>query len=178
MHSDAFCLIGSAMRKVSTKTTGHAYKLLMKRQFILFSITSIAAASVCFGQASSPTPGKLAKETEITDFEKAAWEAFKNKRADTFKKLLSKRYSGVYAEGIKSADAEVADVAKIDLRDYSLDDMKVTFPSIGVAVVTYKATQQATFAGKDISGAYNCASVLIVRRGKWLLVFHTEVKAQ
>ena len=56
--------------------------------------------------------------------------------------------------------------------------MKVIFPSIGVAVVTYKATQQATFAGQDISGAYNCASVLIVRRGKWLVVFHTEVKTQ
>jgi hypothetical protein len=150
----------------------------MKRQFILFYITLIAAASVCFGQAGSPTPGKLAKETEITDFEKAAWEAFKNKRADAFKKLLSKRYCGVYAEGIKSADAEIADMEKIDLRDYSLSDMKVIFPSIGVAVITYKATQQATFAGQDISGAYNCASVLVTRRGKWLLLFHTEVKAK
>jgi hypothetical protein len=84
----------------------------------------------------------------------------------------------VYAEGIKSADAEAADMATFDLRNYSLGDMKVTFPSIGIAVVTYKATQQAIFAGQDISGAYNCASVLIVRRGKWLVVFHTEVKAQ
>jgi hypothetical protein len=84
----------------------------------------------------------------------------------------------VYTEGIKSADAEVADMAQVDLRDYSLGDMKVIFPSIGVAVVTYKATQQANLEGQDISGAYNCASVLIVRRGKWLVVFHTEVKAQ
>ena len=79
-----------------------------------------------------------AKETEITNLEKAAWEAFKNKQADAFKRLLSKRYCGVYAEGIKTADAEAADMAKFDLRDYSLGDMKVTFPSIGVAVVTYK----------------------------------------
>jgi hypothetical protein len=77
----------------------------------------------------------------------------------------------VYAEGIKTADAEAADMAKFDLRDYSLGDMKVTFPSIGVAVVTYKATQQATFAGQDISGAYNCASVLIVRRENGLSFF-------
>jgi len=84
----------------------------------------------------------------------------------------------VYTEGIETADTEAADMAKFDLRDYSLGDMKVTFPSIGVAVVTYKATQQATFAGQDISGAYNCASVLIVRRGKWLVVFHTEIQTQ
>ena len=55
---------------------------------------------------------KFAKEAEITDLEKAAWEAFKNKQADAFKKLLSKRYCGVYAEGIKTADAEAADMAK------------------------------------------------------------------
>jgi hypothetical protein len=150
----------------------------MKKQFILFYTTLILVAPICFGQASPSKPDKLAKETEITDFERAAWEAFKNKQADAFKKLLSKRYCGVYAEGIKSADAEIADMERIDLRDYSLGDMKVIFPSIGVAVVTYKATQQATFAGQDISGEYNCASVLVTRRGKWLLLFHTEVKAK
>ena len=94
----------------------------MKKQFILFYITLIVAAPICFGQASPPTsakfgqaslskPDKFAKEAEITDLEKAAWEAFKNKQADAFKKLLSKRYFGVYAEGIKTADAGAADMA-------------------------------------------------------------------
>jgi hypothetical protein len=143
----------------------------MKKQFILFYVALIVVAPICFGQASPSKPDKFAKEAEITEVEKAAWEAFKNKQADAFKKLLSKRYCGVYAEGIKTADTEAADMAKFDLRDYSLGDMKVTFPSIGVAVVTYKATQQATFAGQDISGAYNCASVLIVRRENGLSFF-------
>jgi hypothetical protein len=95
----------------------------MKKQFILFYVALIVAAPICFGQASPPTSAKFgqpsppasdkfAKEAEITDLEKAAWEAFKNKQADAFKKLLSKRYCGVYAEGIKSADAEVADMAR------------------------------------------------------------------
>ena len=148
------------------------------QQFILFYVALIVATPICFGQASPPMSDKFAKEAEITGLEKAAWEAFKNKQTDAFKKLLSQRYCGVYAQGIKSADAEAADMTKFDLRNYSLGDMKVTFPSIGVAVVTYKATQQATFAGEDISGAYNCASVLTVRRGKWLVIFHNEVKAQ
>jgi Domain of unknown function (DUF4440) len=143
----------------------------MKKQFILFYVALIVVAPICFGQASPSKPDEFAKEAEITEVEKAAWEAFKNKQADAFKKLLSKRYCGVYAEGIKTADTEAADMAKFDLRDYSLGDMKVTFPSIGVAVVTYKATQQATFAGQDISGAYNCASVLIARRENGLSFF-------
>src|SRR5207248_10969105 len=97
----------------------------MKKQFILFCVTLIAAP-ICFAQASPSKSDKSAsKETAITDLEKSAWEAYKNKQADAFKKLLSKDYCGVYADGIKTLDTEVADMAKTDLRDYSLADMKV-----------------------------------------------------
>jgi len=151
----------------------------MKKQFVLCCIAFATITPFCFGQASpAKRANAAANDSTITNLEKSAWEAFKNKQTEVFKALLSKDFYAVYSDGIKTLDAEVADMAKIDLRDYSLGDMKVTFPSIGVAVVTYKATQQATFAGQDISGAYNCASVLIVRRGKWLVVFHTEVKTQ
>jgi len=50
-------------------------------------------------------------------------------------------------------------MAKTDLRDYSLADIKVVFPSTDVAVITYKTTMQQTSEGKDMSGAYNSASV-------------------
>jgi hypothetical protein len=151
----------------------------MKKRFILFCVTFIAAAPICFAQASPSKSDKSAsKETAITDLEKSAWEAYKNKQADAFKKLLSKDYCGVYADGIKTLDTEVADMAKTDLRDYSFADMKVVFPSADVAVITYKVTQQATSAGQDVSGAYNSAGVWMKRGGKWFGVFHTETKAQ
>src|SRR5436189_4366882 len=151
----------------------------MKKQFILFCVTLIAAGPICFAQASPSKSDKSAsKETAITDLEKSAWEAYKNKQADAFKKLLSKDFCGVYAEGIKTVDAEVADMAKTDLREYSFADMKVVFPSADIAVITYKVTQQATSAGQDVSGAYNSAGVWMKRGGKWLGVFHTETKAQ
>jgi hypothetical protein len=69
-------------------------------------------------------------------------------------------------------------MAKTDLRDYSLADMKVVFPSADVAVITYKTTIQQTSEGKDMSGIYNGASVWAKKGGKWLEVFHTELKAQ
>ena len=151
----------------------------MKKRFILFCVTLIAAGPICFAQASPSKSDKSAsKETAITDLEKSAWEAYKNKQADAFKKLLSKDYCGVYADGIKTLDTEVADMAKTDLRDYSFADMKVVFPSADIAVITYKVTQQATSAGQDVSGAYNSAGVWMKRGGKWLGVFHTETKAQ
>jgi hypothetical protein len=111
----------------------------MKKQFILFCVTLIAAAPVCFAQASPAKPAKSASnQTAITDLEKSAWESYKNKQADAFRKLMSKDYYGTYAEGIKNLDREVADMAKTDLREYSLADMKVVFPSADVAVVSLR----------------------------------------
>ena len=119
-----------------------------------------------------------ANESTITDLEKSAWETYKNKQADAFKALMSKDYYGVYAEGVKNLDAEVADMSKTDLRNYSFADVKVVFPHPKVAVVTFKATVQATVDGKDISGTHNSASVWVQPGGKWVGVCHAEAKAQ
>ena len=151
----------------------------MKKHLILFCMALLAVAPVCLAQAGSSKSAKSAtQETTITGLEKSAWEAYKSKQADAFKKLLSKDYCGAYAEGIKNLDTEVADMAMTDLRDYSFADMKVVCPSADVAVVTYKATIQSTSAGQDNSGTYNSASVWCKQGGKWLGVFHSEAKAQ
>ena len=139
-------------------------------------MTLIAVAPVCLAQASPAKPAS--NETAITDLETSAWEAYKNKQADAFKKLMSKDYYGEYAEGIKNLDTEAADMAKTDLRDYSLAGMKVVFPSADIAVITYKSTIHQTYEGKDLSGTYNSGSIWVKKGGKWLEVFHTEVKAQ
>ena len=150
----------------------------MKKPFILCCITLLAIAPVCFTQAKPAKAGKsAATESTITDLEKSAWEAYKNKQADAFKALMSKDYYGVYAEGVKNLDAEVSDMAKSDLREYSFADVKVAFPHPKVAVMTYKATVQASADGKDISGTYNCGSVWVQRGKKWAGVLHSESKA-
>lgn len=106
-----------------------------------------------FGQASpSKSDRSATKETAITDSEKSAWEAYKNKQADAFKKYLATDYNGVYADGVKNVDKEVADMEKSELRDYSLADMKVVFPSADVAVTTYKATLQGSSGGAGYIG--------------------------
>jgi hypothetical protein len=139
----------------------------------------IAAAPICLGQASPSKADRSAtKDAAITDSEKSAWEAYKNKQADAFKKYLATDYCGVYAEGIKNVDKEVADMEKTELRDYSFADMKVVFPSADVAVTTYKATIQISFGWQDTSGTYNVASVWIKKGGKWLVIFHSDVKSQ
>src|SRR6478736_7639061 len=128
----------------------------MKKPFILCCITLFAIAPVCFIQGKPAKEGKsAANESAIKDLEKSAWEAYKNKQSDAFKALMSKDYYGVYSEGVKNLDGELADMAKTDLRDYSFADVKVVFPHPKVAVITYKATVQASHGGTDTSGTYN-----------------------
>ena len=139
----------------------------------------IAAAPICLGQASpSKSDRSASKDTAIIDSEKSAWEAYKNKQADAFKKYLATDYCGVYTEGIKNVDKEVAGMEQTELRDYSFADMKVVFPSADVAVTTYKAMLQSSSGGQDTSGTYNVASVWIKKGGKWLVIFHTDAKSQ
>jgi rRNA maturation endonuclease Nob1 len=165
--------------KVSTNIQRLNKEMAMKKPLILYCLALIAIAPVCFGQGKPAKAGKsAANESTITDLEKSAWEAYKNKQADAFKALMSNDYYGVYAEGVKNLDAEVADMSKTDLREYSFADMKVVFPSPKVAVLTFKATVQATADDKDISGTYNSASVWVQQGKKWVGVCHAEAKAQ
>jgi hypothetical protein len=151
----------------------------MKKPFILCFVTLLAIAPISFVQGKPAKAGKSTpSESAITDLEKSAWEAYKNKQADAFKALMSKDYYGVYAEGVKTLDAEIADMAKSDLRDYSFSDIKVVFPHPKMAVMTYKTKLQATADGKDVSGTYNSGSVWIQQGGKWVGAFHTEAKTQ
>ena len=153
----------------------------MKKQFILFCIALIAVAPICLGETNrkeSSADKSATKETALINAEKSAWEAFKNKQADALRKYLATDYRGVYADGTKTFDAEVVDMGKIDLQDYSFADAKITFPSADVALMTYKVTMHQTFAGRDMSGTYNAASVYIKQGGKWLITFHTEIKGQ
>ena len=47
-----------------------------------------------------------------------------------------------------------------------------------VMVATYKVTIEGTFDGKDASGTYNAGSVWKIENGKWLAIFHTNVKQE
>jgi hypothetical protein len=160
----------------------------MKRQFILCYFSLIAAASICFGQQESPSPSpsvtpfktlrSRTKEATIVKLEKAVTDAFKNKDAKSFKEYLAPEFSAIDAEGVKDADAEIADMKKTELSNYSFADMKVTLLRPKMAVATYKVTTQSTSSGRDTSGTYYAATVWNKRGAKWLAVLHTFVKAQ
>jgi hypothetical protein len=151
----------------------------MNGQLSLLCVALIATKTMCLAQTSpSLSAAPVADAGTITDLEESAWQAYKNKQPRSFKGLLYKTYYGVYADGIKTLEMEVADMEKTDLDNYSLADIKVEFPNANIAVITYKVTQQATFDGKDVSGTYYNESVWVKKGDKWLSTFHTAIKAK
>jgi hypothetical protein len=114
----------------------------------------------------------------LMEKEKAAWQAFKDKKPDDFKKLVSANLVAVYAEGMSDMQKELADMQKWDMKSFAISDYKVTSDAPGTVVTTYKVAVEGTYDGKDQSGTYNAASVWKKQKGEWQAIFHTNVKEQ
>ena len=91
--------------------------------------------------------------------EKAAWQAFKDKNADDFKKVVDKDFRGVYAEGISDLEKELSDMKKWDMKSFTISDFNAFSDEKDVMVTTYTVKIEGTFDGKDASGTYNAGSV-------------------
>ena len=112
---------------------------------------------------------------EIMAKEKAAWQAFKDKNADDFKKVVDHDMVGVYADGIANMAKEMEDMKKWDMKSFAISDYTAISDEPDVMVTSYKVKIEGTFDGKDASGTYNAGSVWKIENGKWLAIFHTNV---
>ena len=123
---------------------------------------------------SIAAPDKAAIEAK----EKAAWQAFKDKKADDFKKVVDKDFRGAYAEGISDMDKELSDMKKWDMKSFTISNYTAFSDEKDVMVTTYVVKIEGTFEGKDASGTYNSGSVWKQEKGAWMAIFHTNVKAE
>ena len=140
----------------------------MKR-LITCSVTALlVSAAISFAK----TPGK----DEIMKKETAAWQAYKDKNADEFKKLVDKDFRGVYAEGIAMLSKEMDDMQKWDMKSFTIGDYDSFSDEKDVIVTTYTVKLEGSYGGKDMSGTYNCGTVWKLENGKWLAIFHTNIK--
>lgn len=131
------------------------------------TIALLSAIAVCTAATNDNT---------LLEKEKAAWQAFKDKKPDDFKKLLSGQVMAIYAEGVFDMQGELGAMPKWDMKSFEISDYKVTPHGSDTAVTTYKVTVEGTYDGKDQSGAYNAASVWKKHNGQWQAIFHTNVK--
>src|SRR5437879_8405679 len=117
-------------------------------------------------------------EDTMMEKEKAAWQAFKDKKPDDFKKVVSAKLVAVYTEGMSDMQKELADMQKWDMKSFAISDYKVTTDGADTIVSTYKVAVEGTYDGKDQSGTYNAGSVWKMKKGAWMAIFHTNVKVE
>ena len=141
----------------------------MKKSIAYAVIALIASIGI-----SIAAPDKAAIEAK----EKEAWQTFKDKNAEGFKKVVDKDFKGVYAEGVFDLDKELSDMKKWDMKSFAISDYTAFSDEKDVMVTTYTVKIEGTFDGKDASGTYNCGSVWKQEKGAWMAIFHTNVKAE
>jgi hypothetical protein len=117
-------------------------------------------------------------EAALMAKEKAAWQAFKDKKADDFKKIVGANMKAVYADGIADLQKEIADMQKWDMKSFTIGDYKVTAADADTAISTYTVKVEGSIGGSDASGTYNAGSVWQQKGGDWQAIFHTNVLQQ
>jgi hypothetical protein len=136
---------------------------------------SYAVALLLAGVAASfAGPDKAAVEAK----EKAAWQAYKDKNADAFKKVVDKDIRCVYADGVSNMAKELDDMKTWDIKSFEFSNFDMFSDEKDVIVTTYTVKLDATANGKDMSGTYNAGSVWKDENGKWLAIFHSNVKQE
>jgi len=123
---------------------------------------------------SIAAPDKAAMEAK----ENAAWQAFKDKKADDFKKLVDKDFRGVYAEGIDNMQKTLDDMQKWDMKSFTISDFDSFSDEPDVIVTTYTVKIEGTYDGKDHSGTFNSGSVWKKEKSVWMAIFHTNAKQE
>jgi len=142
----------------------------MKKSLSYAVVLLLAAVAVSFA-------GSVDKDA-IMAKEKAAWQSFKDKKADEFQKVVDKDFKGVYAEGVSDMAKELSDMKKWDMKSFAISDYNAFSDEKDVMVTTYVVKIEGTMDGKDASGTYNCGSVWKMENGAWMAIFHTNVKAE
>ena len=140
------------------------------QKYIIYIVGAFFAATVVCLAASD----KDAIKVKVN----AAWQAYKDKKADEFKKLVDKDLRCVYPTGISNMQKELDDMNKWEIRSFTISDFDSFTDEPDVIVATYKVAIEGTFDGNDVSGTYNAGDVWKKQKGSWLAIFHTGIKAE
>ncbi|HJX99068.1 MAG TPA: DUF4440 domain-containing protein [Chthoniobacterales bacterium] len=137
---------------------------------LIFSTLIVSALAIAVSFAG--TPDKAAMEAT----ENAAWQAFKDKKADAFQKLIDKDLRAVYDEGIMKLSDELEAMKKWDMKSFAISNFDMFSDEKDVVVTTYVVKVEGTYDGHDMSGTYNAGSVWKMEGKDWLGIFHTNIK--
>lgn len=149
----------------------------MKRSLVITLLTVTTAVTIILGQTrrGGGNTNDSVRETLIT-MERQLWEAWKNKDASTYQRLLSEDSIGVGVSGMSNR-ADIIRVASrndCEVRSYSLENFQVVMLDTNTAILSYRGIQDATCGGSEIPTQVWASTVFVRRGGRWQVAFHQE----
>jgi hypothetical protein len=156
----------------------------MKRAVALVLAFLVLATVAVINAQSKGTvqpKGKNASvEQKLIDMEKQFWEAWKNKNGDPFRQNLTEQFVIVGEGGVgRGQNTVIDDVTKgdCDVKSYALSDLKVDWLDDDMALLTYRADEDASCGGHKLPATVYAGSLWQKKGSKWLSAFHQETPA-
>ena len=110
--------------------------------------------------------------------EAAVWKAAKDRNLDVFAASMAPGFVGVCAFGLHDRAHEIRVVGNQTLRSFMLRNFRARMVDSDDMLMTYTADVIGTEDDKSFSGRYWNTSLWHLSGGKWLTVYHGEVKAK
>ncbi len=112
-------------------------------------------------------------EDQLIERERQRWAAIKRGDSPGFASFLASDFHFVSGMGVFTKDSTVKMMANLSFPEHVLSDFKVLLVSPDTAIVTYRASGMASFAGRE-PYAFNerHGSAWALREGEWLCVYH------
>ncbi len=146
-------------------------------------ISILTAGLAAFAILALGPAQTLADEHELNDRlvnkEQKLWQAWKDKDAATFRKMLWPDAVLVSGAGMEGYDEVLENFGEeCDVRGFSLSDYAFRKMSDNVVLLTYQATQDATCNGRVLPSPVRSSSIYVKRGDDWKNIFYQESAVQ
>lgn len=134
----------------------------------------LAASLIGHAPAQSPT-----LTDSLLAIERAAWEAWKTRQPDFYRRTLIPESLYLSGLGAASRDETAALVTRIPctVQGYELDQPRSLRLTEDSAILIAHTIARYTCNGKEIEAADWISTVFVRREGEWRIAFHQETKA-
>jgi len=154
----------------------------MKRIVIASLLLFVACAAPALGQGPRPRGGNSGSlKATLLQLEKDTWRAWEKSDRKFFDKVLSVESIQVSPSGVDDRAAMLNNIApgRCEVRSWSIDDstVKLMMLDADAAVLTYKASQDATCGGQAVPATVWATSIFVRRGRAWQSAHHQETAA-
>jgi hypothetical protein len=147
------------------------------RPIVLALIVAAATAAPAAGQ--EPRAGAQPDQATLVALEKRGWEAWKNKDSTAYRAVLADDAISNGRTGVATLAQMVTGLKDCEVRSFAFDEgtFRVTSIAPNVALLTFKATQDATCGGTAAPTPVWASSLYVRRNGEWRSIFYQETPA-